>query len=774
MYACYGAQKNPYTHGTTTCSVELTITSLDLTIVRTSHPTSLVVTHRGTRYEHGEAQDVISRTIGLGLEQFRAVALVTGSDVSILEMTPSQRLAFIESIAGHHAKDVQTTLAQLIKEKEEEHTKTERDTQILESQLDYRRTRLPLLIQPEKSRHRYTKKLDTIHQTLQKLNTAIQKWTRLYTLAEQAQEQSREYEVKRKELESLESEVQAKTDQVKDLEGRIAECGSIEDQYNTAKDWRDYTTLATALSNLKAPGVSEYILQGTLREDYSRQLSEWTRYDQSTEVHRKWTADRANVMSAWTSLITFAGPESSPDSGPGAGPVTSKRLDQIRTGLTMETNRLASVKMSIKGLKAKIRDMELSGQSLKCPKCSADLCYDQGQLMVHEKPNDHQLEITRTYLQEVTREKEELEHKLANKAVLLAHIKTVDDWIRGGHATEPTVRPKPKTPKDTLQMALQKDKIYSEKYQHELAGYNKQKKRIEDDMRELYEPGYETLGYTDDDFVRMKNTFRVLKDLKSQLKVVSGDLGALQARSESVSKELADMIKVSCTHTMSECHKKVQEYTEKKTKIIDLEREIQGHLESWSVYDRAKRDHDEYSALETKVSNQRKTLASQSDYLSGLKGIQSTVKEAEILTNQEIVDEFNDRVQDHLSQLCADDIQLSLEAYKHNPKTNEIVPSMTLVGYFNGTPIKDVNEDLSGGYKQFCTLAYRLAMGDVLGRKWLFMDESLDKLDSDNYITVLEYLKTVSRKSNCQIIVISHHLVDGLFDTIISPPDTHE
>jgi hypothetical protein len=65
-------------------------------------------------------------------------------------------------------------------------------------------------------------------------------------------------------------------------------------------------------------------------------------------------------------------------------------------------------------------------------------------------------------------------------------------------------------------------------------------------------------------------------------------------------------------------------------------------------------------------------------------------------------------------------------------------------------------------------------MGDVLGRRWLFMDESIDKLDTDNYIIALEHLKSMTRcttgTNTCQVIVISHHVIDGMFDAIITPP----
>lgn len=192
-------------------------------------------------------------------------------------------------------------------------------------------------------------------------------------------------------------------------------------------------------------------------------------------------------------------------------------------------------------------------------------------------------------------------------------------------------------------------------------------------------------------------------------------------------------------------------------------------LQQWNQYSKDRHSRKVYLDEKQKLTTLKTEYHRLQRQCQGLEGVLDATREAQILATQELVDAFNDALEVHLEALFDGQLDLVLEGYKKHKTKEEYKPSMTLVGTFGGHTIGNISADLSGGQLQMCTLAIRLAVGDVLRRPFLLMDESLNKLDHPkNYTVMLNYLRSLTRVgSGLQILVISHHGGDGLFDQVI-------
>ena len=94
----YGKCRKPYTHGTNTCIVE--ITYRDLYIKRSNRPNRLIVNYCGEEYEDDSAQNVIEKYLFMNHTEFLVSSyIVQRIDNSVISMTPSDQLKFVEKIA---------------------------------------------------------------------------------------------------------------------------------------------------------------------------------------------------------------------------------------------------------------------------------------------------------------------------------------------------------------------------------------------------------------------------------------------------------------------------------------------------------------------------------------------------------------------------------------------------------------------------------------------------------------------------------------------------
>jgi ABC-type polar amino acid transport system ATPase subunit len=159
----------------------------------------------------------------------------------------------------------------------------------------------------------------------------------------------------------------------------------------------------------------------------------------------------------------------------------------------------------------------------------------------------------------------------------------------------------------------------------------------------------------------------------------------------------------------------------------------------------------------TEKSQELKALETK---LEGYYGLESTGKEAEMLSVEETVKIINEHARIYLEQMFPENpIIVRLETLKNSGKTVKFQMGVTIE--YKGNLYTSVDE-LSGGERQKCELAYMLAVNDILGSQILMLDECLNNIDPYFHSDVLTYLKDMC--SNKLVLVISQEAIRGVFD----------
>lgn len=145
--------------------------------------------------------------------------------------------------------------------------------------------------------------------------------------------------------------------------------------------------------------------------------------------------------------------------------------------------------------------------------------------------------------------------------------------------------------------------------------------------------------------------------------------------------------------------------------------------------------------------------------LLNLSTLEKLAREAEFVSYIKTLDTINEHAMVYLERMFDEPISVRLEINDTSSKLN----MCTRIQY-KGTEYDSIDE-LSGGEKQRCELAFLLAVNDMLQSKLLLLDECLNNLDAEVNTTILNYLKELC--TDKLIIVISHEAVDGVFDHTI-------
>lgn len=137
--------------------------------------------------------------------------------------------------------------------------------------------------------------------------------------------------------------------------------------------------------------------------------------------------------------------------------------------------------------------------------------------------------------------------------------------------------------------------------------------------------------------------------------------------------------------------------------------------------------------------------------------------EAEVLALQTTIDTINLLAQTYLDTIFSEPITLKIENFKEGAK-GVISPKLNIYLYHKENEYDNIDQ-LSGGERQKCELAFQLAINEMMKSPLLLLDECINNLDSEFNHEILGTLKTISEKK--LVVLISHECTQGVFDKII-------
>ena len=390
---------------------------------------------------------------------------------------------------------------------------------------------------------------------------------------------------------------------------------------------------------------------------------------------------------------------------------------------------------------------------MECPSCESTLCIDGDHLIVYKKPKkSHD-----SYKEQISQLSRKIRTHQSDLDMYSRYKQTIGQIQSFGAKTAPSTEI-PKEAYDASLNAIRDHKralVKQASNDKSLVKIERYRNEIEELERKGVEPKYDH-----DEHQERKGLYKLYSDIQMtherarvQIKIVKHNISKLPERSTSD----PELIKTQIDNALWS-----------KGEINDFLKRIEVSMNQWDDHTRYTDRLTLYKTEKKKYQKAVKDKMKTTHVLTGHIGVMDACIEAEILTNQTTIDLLNTAAAWHLSRLFDGDVRITIEGYKKHATKEEYKPSMNIVAEFDGRVTKDFAEDFSDGELQLCTLAFRLAVGDLLGRSILFIDESLNKMDSKVYHSVLNYLSSYAKKDKLRILVISHHPFNGVFDKVVN------
>ena len=778
-------RRKTHSHGTTsgTVKVELEYERFGLKIVRSSKK-NLTVSLMGNdgveRHSEGTAaQSTICSVLGMSYEEFLVSSYIyQGAETSVLSMTPTEQLRFVEILAKQNIEVRREQLKKQVKEWLSEKTGLEGRLEVLEdavSEASEKYAEPPE--KPESERD--------LEQSLSLAEKFEAKRVRLLADLEDANENLDEARRREALVRTTTEKISAVTAEIRALEKKISATEG------TAPDVDEISTRVGVLekkaleAKKKERWLEERVSFQTALAEHRREVKKELKKfevdalskDKIEKLGEKKAGLEAEmeifsrVQMEWDFVSTRRTETKL---------AISKLFAQIRKKFEVgdEVRKPSEMIASLAELAKNSRREPFPKKTFRCPgcqtKCSVVLDSDDEPVLEkfrtetagkkkkkisNETPDPmwtvKLLELSRVLaeLPSVTKPENDPSEKLELVSKKLAEAVDVSKKISGlrrsltdlpfalermrcrveesetkfGDDTSP-----PQTEKIAKKLEVAKSELLKARHQHEIL----------DELR---------------DDLSGKN--RELKTLKKKLDACSvGSDGAGDDQTQTSKSQEAKISTI--VSKMTELSTKTSSLRE----TIDALREYENYLE----YLESK------SKLERETKKTKRGLQSIENLLVGAKGFEETLKEAQILSLQKTISDINFHAKTYLDQLFQEPISVRLDCVTDRGKAGLKLAINTKVEYED--EIYDDVCEFSGGEAQQCEVAFLLGVNEMKNSPIIMLDECLNSLgnpfNQDCLQTIKETLassgkvdpKTGMRAPGKLILVVAHEAIRGIFD----------
>lgn len=751
VYALYGSKaiRRPYTHGTKSCKVTLKMNGMIIT--RTSTPNRLLLNYDDKDYEDAAAQGVIEEIMGMNYNEFIASSyVIQRKHNSVLSMSPLEQVKFVETLAFSNNKHIEykERIKKHVQDCKERKTWLEGQKSLLEKQFEDAKQRLP---EKKVSSKINGKNLEDISKELKNVQKSFEEASDEITELQKELENKRNFERKQKiiqdKISDIETQIKSykemKTDlDSKDIEKKKKECLRLKTLLSQTRSYDSYYEL-----NEKVKGMEKSHCE-RLKKELEKLKKECPTKKQITNLEKQ----RVCLQKEQKEFMKL-----------------SSQAEEIKT---KKKKALEEVKKIKKETKAKVRSStalldfliqkedelsKLNRKLYKCPSCSTNLEFQEDKLCICEEPSK-----SGDNLEDISKELDQIR----------IHLKTIQEYKPFLDEKVPVVKEF-----DSSKLSEIEKKLYSveekQKIIDELSNdiqNNKLPPEIQDLLRDVENKKK--------DFPKTFKPSIGLEELEKKLEKCSSELNDLIRRSSEnirlekeiktrenklkILKEQIDKSKVKRRNCL-DIEKEINNLQTKTVKYNKTLNELQETYQILSKLEQYNRDLKNMEKLKQKLEDTKDDLTQSIDNLSGALGLRESVKEAEILSLEHTVNSINEHAKIYLQEMFDDNINIYLDNQKLT-KTQNVKTQMNVYLEYKGYTYNSIDE-LSGGEKQRCELAFLLAVNDMLGSKIILLDECLNNLDSEVNMEVLLHLKRLV--GNRLVLVISHEAVQGIFDHVI-------
>jgi len=770
VYALYGKIKKPFSHGKTSCEVELVYKKLN--IQRTSNPNCLRVEISGEKFEGEIAQLEINNYIGMDHESFRISSYATQDHSnSVIAMTSAEQLKFIETLAfrdGEH-KRIRLDIKNLVKTAELNLSEIEGELKATNRLLRDKKSSIPKDLMKDSNmpdfpdvdelNSLYSKKsksLELCRTRVEKYRQQIEKNKQKEKAMEGILKEDSKLATEIEQLRSLlENMVVLPKDEVDSLKSNI---DSLKDGVTNLKIYNSYRSERKRFEELKknfleelaskVVSLEESLLPDKEINDLKKKIGEFEML-QAKQKESEHLASRHNLA---VSVIENVLEEME------AVKYTDRRIKNPKSYIKSLEKRLKSVNTKISQLE------EEPVGPLECPCCKKSLSYVSDTLIKFEKSkfsnigernslagthNEMKQDILR-WIQVINENIDDYELEISEPEVF--DNQTLLDYERklnqDNELRETWKQMKSNLENEILDSSL--ERLHSDV---------KNKRKL---LPKRYKPGKESVSNLESELQKsiskfeeaLRNT-RDVKTLEKKIGMKISERGKLESHVSQRKIQVVDIEKLESEYSKAQIL---------SGSLLEEISRIQSQLEIARKYDSLL----EVDKLEGEVKRLEVEISEKELEYKGALGLLEASREAELLAMEHTLYNINEHAARYLEEMFSKPISVRLTTCQRGSKTGkkQIVTSVSYKGSDSGGIF-----DLSGGEKQKCELAFLLAVHDILGGKILMLDERLNNMDTEVNMDVLNFLKRCCSGTNRIILVISHEAVHGVFDHVI---DIHQ
>ena len=776
VFALYGKTKRrPNSHGTESCSVELNHDNIQIT--RTNKPDVLTVIYKGTEFVDNAAQGVIEKVYGLNLQEFQlSTYFDQKKQSSILSMSPSEQLNFVELIAFNddvHQKD-KDVIASHIKNLEKTQLKTNTEIDLLVSQIsDYKSrlsesTNIPANFNPTeiKKNHNNTKcNINYIKSEIDKnkeeLSILRKEESSIRKDIENNKKIGASIETLTSELEELgecveESVIQEKENEKEKINERLSLYEFIQESIDLQSQYEDACRSHISNNTKKLEELKGELMSDTKIIGMNTRVKN---YEKNRDKYEEDKRERAILADAKNKSVKsiVSSKEKYISLGIGKLPANSKIIE-------FTNKEIIKIEKEIEELEKVNHDV------FTCPSCKVKLAWD-------DETED---------LKEFAEHVENDDYKDVDIEVLLSTKKNNLEATKqlNNVFTEHYTRSIEKLPKEPLKimsvdefkelsLALsEQEKIKSRivKLEQDIENnvipdsIEKLKSKIRDKLNGIPKKviksyiNRDTLVETRKEFINISSEIEHLWKKRGQHSILNRKIKTLKKDYKTVFMSAEDEITKKINNVNSE--------------IENLEKDLENSRELLEILNINMRKVEVYELnkkYESILVDMNKNLVEKQNHLKNINQridasykLKKLATDAEFISLQKTIDSINEHAKVYLDRMFQDDISAKLFIKRYNKNGDASHRPIIIVKVeYNGCIYNNIDE-LSGGERQQCDLAFLFAINDMMGSKMILLDECLNNLNSEINKNTLTFLRELS--SNKQILVISHEAVRGLFD----------
>ena len=729
VYAMFGVCKRPCRFGKKGCQV--TLEYRNLKIIRKHGPKSLVVYKDNTKYESSEAQDIISccfKGNTLTQSEFMASSYIVQRNVnSLLSLTPSRQLEFIEKIAFDptESKTIHTLICSSLSETkvsvakiQEKYSctmkmleglqKKNKKAQYIGIEIDIEEGKEEILQKRQIVEDLITKQKEQYKNVQVKAEIEAKKVVLIEKLAILEKKQAlpappniitREYlEKLKKELKNAEDSMRyaSYADQKVKMEQELLELYDkkkmLEQELEVCKCTKDINQLNKENIELE----HSFKKQIELRKKYKEKQSECVEY--------------------------------------------SEKIKELSRGVK---DLLGSKFTSYAEYNEKIKEklMEIESGNLECPECKTILKLEDGILSKTEKIE--YADMSRELVIEVLKQLITLTQSVGNNR----------GWIEENYVSGMLRKVSNQYDKNTQE--LKECTILIEKaggIQCEIRACTLAIHKLIEDIKTQSKKLPENFVCETIDVDELRE--RVANKTKEY--VLSVEYKRKQGECEEKIKQTRSLLEMLRERVVDE---NVYDFTDEIRATTQEVERINNNILYTKERMEIKQNEKDEKELMLECKKIKAEKEQKENLLAGLYELQNVHKEAKLLNIQRCVSNVNKAAKLYLDEMFQEEdisVTLSCDMIEKKLDTNVIYKTFEY----------PVFEDLSGGEKQRIEFAFCLGLGDLFGSDLLLLDECMNNLQPDFNIFMFRYLQKLGK--NKLIIVASHECIQGTFDHVVN------